>query len=128
MIKSIIKYSMLSEEFEQRELAIFLDMTELLWCHVPNGGARSKGVAGALKAQGVKPGVPDVLIFNKPNNPRFPNYCGLAIELKRFDSGKITQNQKVWLNALAKHGWLTSVCHGHKAAIQLINEVYRLRL
>lgn len=35
-----------------------------LWWHTPNGGKRSKGVAGKLKAMGVKPGVPDVLILH----------------------------------------------------------------
>lgn len=55
-----------SEEAEQRALAQWLDLHRILWCHVPNGGQRSKAVAGKLKAAGVKAGVPDVLVFNQP--------------------------------------------------------------
>lgn len=35
-----------------------------LWWHTPNGGKRTKGVAGKLKAMGVKKGVPDVFILH----------------------------------------------------------------
>lgn len=112
-----------TENIEQRRLAIFLDSTELLWCHVPNGGKRSKGEAGKLKAQGTKRGVPDCLIFNTPTNPDYHNACGLAIELKRKD-GKLTRYQRQWLSALQKNGWVAAVCYGHKAAIELIQEVY----
>lgn len=54
------------EEKIQRDVAKFLDAalpTDAVWWHTPNGGGRSKAEAGALKAQGVKPGVPDVVVF-----------------------------------------------------------------
>ena len=54
------------EETLQRQVAHFLDSHlahGAVWFHPPNGGGRSKAEAGALKAQGVKPGIPDILIF-----------------------------------------------------------------
>lgn len=116
----------LSEESSQRLVADYLDRTDLLWCHVPNGGARNKAEGGKLKAQGCKPGVPDVFIFTKPKKINYSDKIGLAIELKRVSGGHPSPNQKRWLNSLSKQGWVTAVCHGHRAAIDLINEVYGL--
>lgn len=114
----------LSEESSQRLVADYLDRTDLLWCHIPNGGKRTKGEAGKLKAQGCKPGVPDIMIFTKPKALKYCNINGLAIELKRASGGSASTYQKQWLNGLAREGWLTAVCHGHRAAINLVNEVY----
>lgn len=44
---------------------------------IPNGGSRGKSEAGKLKAEGVRPGIPDV--FNFESNARFK---GLWIEFK----------------------------------------------
>lgn len=66
-----------SESFDQIQIAEYLDnQTTLLWCHVPNGGARHKGAAGKLKAEGVKKGVQDILIFTPPPSGK---YIGVAI-------------------------------------------------
>ena len=64
-MKNIITASESQEQqalFEWAELSkrCFPEL-ELLF-HVPNGGARSKATAGRLKAEGVKPGVPDLCL------------------------------------------------------------------
>lgn len=46
---------------------------------IPNGGLRRPGVAGKLKAEGVTPGVPDVMI-RVPSGP----WHGMQIEAKRM--------------------------------------------
>ena len=109
------------EENEQIELARHLDAAGLIWCHPPNGGKRHKAVAAKLKAQGVKPGVPDVLIFGPPH--RLPDGCaGVAIELKRAPlpsgrkMGRASKAQLQWLANLEACGWLTTVQHGFSAA------------
>lgn len=66
---------------------------------VPNGGARTLRTAGRLKAEGVRPGVPDVLC----PVPR-GGYVGLAIEFKR-PGGTTSPAQASWLAALAAEGW-----------------------
>ena len=59
------------EEALQRAVAEFLDRalpTEgVVWFHCPNGGARSKAEAGALKAMGVKAGIPDICVISRVN-------------------------------------------------------------
>ena len=110
-----------SESFEQKNVADYLDELQELygiwWCHVPNGGARYRGAAGLLKAEGVKKGVLDILIFTPPPMGQF---SGLAIELKRVKGGVTSLDQKRWLLGLTQCGWSTSVCHGADEAIELI--------
>ena len=99
-----------TEDQEQAAVAKFLDLIGVTWCHVPNGGARSKATAGRLKAHGVKAGVPDVLIFTPP--PKRPGAVGVAIELKRVRGGRLSEEQKHWLEKLSVVGWITGRCNG----------------
>ena len=105
-----------SEEKEQMKLAAYLDGQKLLWCHVPNGGHRRKMVAASLKRQGVKPGVPDVLIFAP---------IQAAIELKRKSGGSVSANQREWLDALGNAGWETYIARGADKAIEWLIEKVR---
>ncbi|KAF1711078.1 nuclease [Pseudoxanthomonas kalamensis DSM 18571] len=85
---------------------------DLRWLHaVPNGGLRNKRVAAQLKAEGVRPGVPDYLL----PVPRGP-FVGLALELKRLHGGRVSREQHEWLAHLTSAGWATAVCHGWEAA------------
>jgi VRR-NUC domain len=47
-----------------------------IWFHVPNGEVRDKRLAAKLKAMGVKPGIPDLVLLSSYNSVRF-------LELKR---------------------------------------------
>ena len=88
--------------------------------HVPNGGKREKATAVALKRQGVKAGVPDIVL----PVPR-DGYHGLCIELKA-GKNKPTQNQKRWLKFLQEQGYYTAVCYGWQEAAKII-ETYLLK-
>jgi hypothetical protein len=46
-------------------LAFALPPHEAVFCAIPNGGKRDKGTAGKLKAEGLQPGAPDLLILWK---------------------------------------------------------------
>src|SRR6476469_9388016 len=94
---------LVSEAVAQKEVARWLDVRGHLWCHVPNGGKRSVRTAVALKAQGVKRGVPDMLVFSRP--PRAPSCVGAALELKRQGTNRVSEAQRDWLVALADLGW-----------------------
>lgn len=72
--------------------------------HPANGGKRSKGEAGKLKAMGVKKGVPDVLL---PMPWR--GFMGLAIELKS-SKGNLTAEQGDWLARFGSGGYFVAVC------------------
>lgn len=83
--------------------------------HIPNGGERRKSEAARMKAEGVKPGVPDICL----PAARGP-WHGLYIELKRRKGGRLSDAQRRWLEALRKQGYAAYVCFGWKDAADLI--------
>lgn len=82
---------------------------------IPNGGHRHKAVAGKLKAEGVKPGVPDIFLPWPSNNK-----SGLFVELKA-PSGQISPAQRVWNLNLACH-YQAEFCFGWIEAAKTICE------
>lgn len=85
-----------------------------LMYHIPNGGKRDLGTAIKLKAEGVKAGVPDIHLPVARGG-----YIGLYIELKA-GKNKATDNQKGWLERLAKQGHRTCVCYGWESASEVL--------
>ena len=125
------------EDDLQRAVAKLLDGLGWLWFHPPNGGRRGKVQAARLKAMGVKPGVPDVLILEPwslalaaRSNARPPARLqfrhlkspprGVAIELKS-PGGRPTPDPRIWLTALAERGWLCAVCRDLDQAIGVLS-------
>jgi len=105
-----------SEESEQRALIAWADRARLspaggvvgdYLLAIPNGGARHRAEGGKLKAQGVRPGVPDLLLA-------YPcgGCAGLWIELKRQAGGRPSPAQKQWLQRLEAAGYATCCAHG----------------
>ena len=83
---------------------------------IPNGGHRHPAVAAQLKAEGVRAGVPDVLLLCRRGG-----YAGMALELKRRDhSNGPTPEQRDWLARLNAAGYKTVVCYGADEAIKAI--------
>ena len=87
---------------------------ELLY-HVPNGGKRDKATATALKRQGVKAGVPDLVL-----PVARCGYHGLYIELKA-PGGSVQKSQREFLKRLAYQGYLGAICYGWQDTVQLIS-------
>lgn len=85
--------------------------------HTPNGGNRNVITAKKLKAEGVKPGVPD-LCLPVPRG----GYHGLFIEMKRQKGGVVSPEQKAWLQALNALGYRAEVCKGAAEAWDVIRE------
>lgn len=90
--------------------------------HIPNGGARSKATAGRLRAEGVKPGVPD-LCLPVP----LGGYHGLYIEMKRRKGGTVSADQRRWIDFLQRHGYAVYVCKGAEEAIKTIEHYLSLK-
>jgi hypothetical protein len=107
-----------TEAQEMRMLAQYLDARGLLWLHPPNEGRRSARMGAELKRQGLKPGAPDVLIFDNPPS---------AIELKRSIGARLAPAQLLWLNQLRDRGWRVECCHGAQDAIGKVEEWYPTR-
>lgn len=114
---------MFFEKYEGKEAnlqkisAKYLDsLPGLLWFHTPNGGSRNIKEAAELKRQGVKAGVPDILIIEQKNN-----YSGLAIELK-VKGGKQTASQKEFEKKLTNKGFLYRIVYSLDELIYLVNK------
>lgn len=114
------------EQFLLFEWAFYLrkKMPELeLMFHIPNGGYRAKTTAKKLKGEGVKAGVPDILL----PVPR-SSYHGLFIEMKnRNKRSRATKLQKEWLDELSRQGYMTAVCHGWIQASEVITGYLELK-
>ena len=113
---------MISEHQEQSMLIAWARMTESTWPElallhaIPNGGWRHKATAGKLKAEGLKPGVPDLCL---PVARHGKN--GLYLEMKS-KKGRVQKSQKWWLDALNDQGYLAVVCKGFASAVDVITE------
>ncbi|WP_054892297.1 MULTISPECIES: VRR-NUC domain-containing protein [unclassified Pseudomonas] len=85
--------------------------------HVPNGGHRHKLVAAKLKGQGVKAGVPDLVLPMARGG-----YFGLYIEFKAkppFDA-EVSPSQDAYIQELTAQGYLAIVCRGSIDAVEAI--------
>ena len=89
---------------------------ELLF-HIPNGGSRDPREAHNLRMQGVRAGVPDLMLPVARGK-----WHGLFIEMKRQDGGRMSAEQKAWAAKLMEHGYLAVVCRGWIAAANVIKE------
>lgn len=78
--------------------------------------------ARAMKLDGVKRGVPDIIC-------PFPNelYCGLAIEMK-WGKNTQTPEQKAYQKALQKFGWRYVLCYSANEALQATAEYLNIEL
>lgn len=81
---------------------------------VPNGvplhGARKFGVVNWLKQQGLKKGVPDLMLAVARGG-----YHGLFIEMK-VKGGVVDPDQESWLANLVSQGYRAVVCHSFEEA------------
>lgn len=110
-----------TEDAEQQVVVQWLELHRLHFTHIPNGGWRHVATARRLKSLGVKPGVPDLLVFERP--PARPDAPGVAIEMKRSRGGRVSEEQERWLAHLERQGWVVAVCHGADEAIELLQSL-----
>jgi hypothetical protein len=104
-------------EIELRYPQVF----ELIY-HVPNGGHRHKLVAMKLKQQGVKAGVPDLVLPMARGG-----FFGLYIEFKAtVDPAAVSPSQAACIRRLNDQGYLAVVCRGHFDAMEQIRAYLRM--
>lgn len=123
-----MKYAKRSEDTEQINVIQWSQWNmnrfpELKWLHhCPNGGSRNRNEAVKFKQMGVKAGVSDLCL-------PYPKgiYCGLYIEMK-FGDNKQTENQKEFLEDMAKVGHFVATCYSAEDAIKVIEEYLQLAL
>lgn len=88
---------------------------------VPNGGLRAKAVAGKLKAEGVKAGVPDVCLPLAAGT-----HSALYIEMKAKE-GSVSADQKDRIARMSAAGNRVVVCKSWHAAATEVVEYMALR-
>jgi hypothetical protein len=106
-----------------KELELRLPAVAALIYHVPNGGHRHKLVAIKLKGQGVKAGVPDLVLPMARGG-----YFGLYLEFKATapNDAAVSASQHAWIRRLNDQGYLAIVCRGHFDAMEQIRAYLRL--
>jgi hypothetical protein len=82
---------------------------------IPNGGHRHKAVAGKLKAEGCSAGYPDTFLAYPSRG-----FHGLFIEMKVKKGGRVSPEQKDWIERLLNAGYLAVVCKGFDAAKEML--------
>lgn len=106
-----------SEHQEQRALIEWADFARhngepIGWdlAAIPNGGARHPAVAAKLKAEGVRAGMPDLMLMIAVGG-----YHGLFIELKAA-GGSLRTSQRARLERLQLRGYRAVCCRGFEEA------------
>lgn len=117
---------------EHEEQTAFVQYLELAYPSVkffavPNGGLRpfkvnDRGqrysqVAKKLKAMGVRPGVPDLMVIE----PR-AGYHGVFIEFKRIKGGRLDSDQILWKEFIIGKGYYYFVAEGADMARTLFDK------
>lgn len=90
--------------------------------HIPNEGRRSYAAGKELRAQGMRSGVPDICLPVARSG-----YSALYIEMKRRKEGRLSDNQRGWINGLNRAGNLAVVCKGWEEARNVILEYLKGR-
>lgn len=83
---------------------------------VPNGGYRNIATARKLKAEGVTPGVSDLILLVPKHG-----YHGLCIEMKH-GKGRQSPKQVAWEKAVKKQGYHYVVVRSFAGFCQLIKD------
>ncbi len=82
---------------------------------IPNGGKRDTKTAGAMKMEGVVPGIPDIF-FAKPNK----QFHGLFIEMKKVEGSYLSLPQRQALACFESQGYQCVVAKGCKEALEAL--------
>ena len=83
--------------------------------HCPNGGYRNASEAVRFKKIGVKPGVPDLFLPVARGG-----WHGLFIEMKRQKGGRLSDDQKAWIDALTEQRYMAVRADGAEQACDIL--------
>ena len=96
----------------------YLDIRRICYWAVPNGGKRSKSEANRLKAEGVRPGVPDITIVHDGH------YYGLEVKRPKTlaPKGRLSKHQKEMIERIEDNGGEVRVVYGVDDVIESFDE------
>ena len=104
-----------TEHDEQNIVIKYCELKKIPVFHIPNGSYKSFTARVKSKQEGLKPGVPDLMIPIAKSI-----YHGLFIEMKRLKGGNVSEHQKQWIELLNKQGYRAIICYGSSEAIKEI--------
>ena len=84
--------------------------------HSPNGGKRNLLEAVKFKAMGTLAGFPDLFIAEPKGG-----FHGCFIELKDGKKGRLSENQNIMLDELAKRGYFCAIVRDYEQGVNIIN-------
>lgn len=91
------------------------------YTHCPAGELRTLKTAAKLKAMGVKPGWPDLILVS-------PEGIFHGLELKRTGRGRLSENQEAFHARAAGRGWKVTVVDSYEAALAVLSAWGALRI
>lgn len=107
--QAVLMRWLLGEKMRRTPVGALHDMTY----HVPNGGARHKATAAALKAQGVRSGVSDLVVMDARGG-----WFGLYLEFKATPPhhAALQESQREWLEMAEALGYCAVLARGVEEA------------
>lgn len=121
--KAVIKWANDQVKFQPKKYW----MLKYLYA-VPNEGQHKPQYRKHQKAMGLKAGVLDLWlpypIYNPPDySPPDVRWHGLIIEMKSKDTkGKVSPDQKEWIDYLSGQGYKVEVCWSAQEAIKVLED------
>lgn len=85
--------------------------------HIANGGSRHPAEAQKLRRMGVVPGVSDLFLPVARHG-----YHGIWIEMKRKHGGRLSPDQKDWIEGMREEGYKAERADGADEAIAILEE------
>lgn len=115
----------IKESVHQFRVCKWLDERNIVYFAVPNGYKKSKFQQAQAKREGLKAGVPDIIILTKAKND-----TPTALELKKYMGEKhklpcncMSESQKEWQTIMTQNGFNHVLAHGEDEAIQDLIEL-----
>lgn len=109
---ALFKWAALHERIEPRLKLMFA---------VPNGGKRDAIAARWLKDEGLKAGVPDIILPVWSSMPAGKLFGCLVIEMKSERNGRVSKPQKEWAKTFELYGsGVHAVCWSWVSAVEAI--------
>jgi hypothetical protein len=111
-----MKKAIPTEAQEQIKFVVWLKKQGFRPVASANGGSRNLMEAMKMKRMGVSPGFPDIEV-PLPSGP----YHGFYVEMKRQKGGKVSEEQREWLEYLKDKGYFAEVAYGFEQAKEMWN-------
>ena len=113
-----------TEDQECEAFAQWLRLKKIPFTHISNESGRGRTAmlrTAKMKRLGQSAGFPDYLVVVQKNAP-FGTSQLVAIEMKRKKGGRLSPEQKAWLEILNNAGIEAVVCNGFDEAKKFVEE------